>query len=1052
LIGLFVNTVVLRATVDGERSLRDLVRVVRRTALDAFAHQQLPFEKLVDALRPVRDLSGTPFFHIMFILQDVGSEAIHLPGLAIEPLPLLLDTTKFDLTLAMRDDRGVLVGSFEYNADLFESATIERIRDGFLAICAALAATPEQSVGEVSLLSTEQERQVLRDWNRTDVPRRDRACLHELVEERVTQNPAAVAIECGATRLSYDELDARADLLADQLVACGAGPDIRVALALTRRVEMVIGLLAVLKAGAAYVPLDPSYPTERVRFMLEDGSVSILLSEASVMTTFGFAPRGGLICLDVDRLSIKAPNRRETEWRPARPENLAYVLYTSGSTGRPKGVAIAHRGPVALIDWARTVYTPVELARVFAGTSICFDLSVFEIFVTLAMGGTVVLGQNALALAQDNRPEGVSLLNTVPSAIDELRRAKAIPASVQTINLAGEPLLPELVDALYVETSVRDVYDLYGPSEDTTYSTFVRREPHGRKSIGRPVGNTQLYILDQAMNPVPVGIPGEIYLGGAGLARGYLNRPAATAERFVPNPFSSHPGARLYRTGDLGRYFSDGAVEFIGRLDHQIKLRGFRIELGEIEAVLASNALVRESVVLADQRDGTMRLRAYVAGPDLVESHRPELQEALAARLPSYMIPEHILILDAMPLTPNGKIDRLSLLEMEARREASDETAPRTTIEKRLARIWADVLGISDGIGVREDFFALGGNSLMVLDLSSQIKVAFGQRLPLSAIFTAPTIEQMALALGGNLAGGPEPLLVPIRAGDNASPWYCIHPLGGHVLCYHALAAALGDEAAVIGVRAVGMEEGEALPAEFAELASIYVDELVARQPLGVFRLIGYSFGGTVAVEIASQLRVRGREVSTVVLLDAPHPAVAAAGAANADLTDLLVGLFVGLRLDADSLRPKPEDEQIDIVIDAAKSAGLVPRAMTREESHRYIRVCRANQQHTHRPARYDGPVALIRAAVGADRITDDPRLGWSEDVLPNLRLSWASTDHETMLMGEGVAAVAAALNGLLEPMGNQEETLPTWARPKITKRTMPRNRRKPLTRFTWTT
>lgn len=1016
LIGLFVNTVVLRIEVDPKRSLRDLLRVVRRTTLDALAHQQLPFEKLVDALRPTRDISGTPLFHIMFILQDVGGEAIRLPGLAIEPLPLQLDTAKFDLTLAMRDDGGVLAGTFEYNADLFESATVGRIRDGLLAVCSALAAIPEQRVGEVSLLSSDEERQALREWNRTDIPRRDGACLHDLIEEQARRTPAALAIECGPTRLRYDELSARADQLADQLVACGAGPEIRVAVALTRRVEMVIGLLAVLKAGAAYVPLDPSYPAERIRFMLDDSAVSILLSEASVIAAFGFASRGPLVCVDIDQLPGRAPNRHDTEWMPARPANLAYVLYTSGSTGRPKGVAIAHSSPVALLDWVRTVYAPADMARVFAATSICFDLSVYELFATLASGGTVVLGSNALALAQDDSPEGLTLLNTVPSAIDELRRAKAIPASVRTINLAGEPLLPELVDALYAETLVRDVYDLYGPSEDTTYSTFIRREPHGRKSIGRPVGNTQLYLLDQEMNPVPVGIPGEVYLGGAGLARGYLNRPATTAERFVPNPFSSRPGARLYRTGDLARYFPDGAVEFIGRLDHQIKLRGYRIELGEIEAVLASHALVHSSVVLAEQRDGTTRLRAYVDGPELRESHRPELQGELATRLPAYMIPDDILILDAMPLTPNGKIDRSALLGMEVRREASDGSAPRGAAEKRLARIWANILGISDTIGVHENFFTLGGSSLMVLDMVSQIRLVFGQRLPLSAIFAAPTIAQMAAALGGDLAGGTEPLLIPIRAGDNAAPWFCIHPLGGHVLCYHDLAVALGGEAAIIGVRAVGMEAGETVPVEFAEMAAIYVAELVARQPQGAFRLIGYSFGGMVAVEIASQLHARGREVSALVLLDAPHPDVAAAAAGHADLTDLLVSLFVGLQLDAADLRLRSEDEQIDRVIDVAKKAGLVPRAMTREESHRYVFVCRANQRRWHCPARYTGPVELIRAAVGAERITADPRLGWSEQVLPDLRLSWVATDHETMLSGDGAAAVGASIRAFSVP------------------------------------
>jgi amino acid adenylation domain-containing protein len=526
-----------------------------------------------------------------------------------------------------------------------------------------------------------------------------------------------------------------------------------VGVCLERGIEMIVSLLAVLKAGGAYVPLDPAYPAERIAFTLSDSGVVALVTQESLRSALPVAHGVTVVSVDGAAEEIAA----ESAGSPARravPRSLAYLIYTSGSTGIPKGVAIEHESAVAMLAWAATVFTAEELSGVLAATSISFDLSVFEIFLPLSVGGRVIVVENALALPESAAADQVRLVNTVPSAIAALLKSDGIPAGVRTVNLAGEPLRAELVDALYAHGGIERVYDLYGPSEDTTYSTWTLRQAGGPTTIGRPISNTRAYVLGAGLLPLPAGVPGELYLGGRGLARGYLGRPGLTAERFVPDPFSGEPGARLYRTGDRARWTADGTLEYLGRLDAQVKVRGFRIELGEVEAALRRNPGITDCVVLArEDAPGDGRLVAYVVGGVDAETLRAHLRQSL----PEYMVPGAFVSLDHLPLTPNGKVDRKALPAPEYEADPERFVAPRTPLEEVLAGIWAEVLRL-ERVGVRDNFFELGGHSLLATRVVSRIRQALGSGITVRTVFEAPTIEELARIVAEDpstdLAGG----------------------------------------------------------------------------------------------------------------------------------------------------------------------------------------------------------------------------------------------------------------------------------------------------------
>jgi amino acid adenylation domain-containing protein len=754
LIGFFVNTLALRTDLSGDLSFRQLLARVREVCLGAYAHPDLPFEKLVEELQLPRSLSHSPLFQVLFVLQNAPRAPLELAGLTHTALEIDSGMAKFDLSLFVVETPHGLKAVMEYNTDLFEAETIQRMLGHYQVLLEGIVADPEQRLSELPLLTAAERQQLLVEWNRTEAHYPHDECIHQLIETQVERTPEAVAVVCGEDQLTYRELNARANQVAHYLKKRGVGPDRRVGLCVERSLQMVVGMLGILKAGGAYLPLDLAFPRERLAFVLADAQATVVVTQERWIDQAA-VPATQVVYLDsegerIARCSEQNPNSG------VAPGHLAYVIYTSGSTGQPKGVAIEHRSTIAFLDWARTLFTPEQLAGVLASTSLCFDLSVFELLVPLCWGGTVILAENALQLPALPAAGEVTLINTVPSAIAELLRVDGVPPSVTTINLAGEPLPNSLAQEIYQKKTVQHVLNLYGPTEDTIYSTYARVEKGSGSAvpIGRPIANTQLYVLDQHLQPVPVGIPGELHLGGAGLARGYLNQPELTAEKFIPHPFSDDPEARLYKTGDRVRYRPDGNLEFLGRWDHQVKIRGYRIELGEIEAVLTQHPAVRECVVLArEDRPGERRLVAYLV-PDREGVLIPiELREFLKEKLPEYMVPATLVMLEALPRTPNGKIDRGALPEPDPMRPELAEpfVAPRSPVEERLAGIWAEVLGL-ERVGVDDDFFELGGHSLLATQVIARARRMFPVELPLRYLFEAPTVAGLAVLMLESLA------------------------------------------------------------------------------------------------------------------------------------------------------------------------------------------------------------------------------------------------------------------------------------------------------------
>ncbi len=706
LIGFFANTLPLRAELAGDPTFSTFLGRLRATALAAWDHQDVPFERLVEELAVERNLSRNPLFQVMLALEDGPGAELRLPGVETTLLPVHNGTAKLDLLLALSQGPEGLLGGLEYSADLFDAATVRRLADHLANLLDGLVRTgPQARLGDLPLLGAAEARQVLDEAGSNAASFPQAIGLHQLFEAQAARTPGATALVAGTEHLTYRELDARAEALAGRLRRLGLPPESLVGVFSSRTAGLVAALLAALKAGGAYLPLDPGYPAERLAFLLADSGAPVVLAErrlAPALPAFG----GTILFLDDPAEGVVDGSPEPVE---VDSDRIAYAIYTSGSTGTPKGVLIRHGSAVARIAWAVEAYAPEVLAGVLASTSICFDLSVFEIFVPLAAGGAVILADDALALPDLPEGERVTLVNTVPSAMAELVRAHALPSSVRVVNLAGEPLRRDLADRIYEQPGVEEIWDLYGPSEDTTYSTGARveRGTHRQPTIGRPLPNTRVYLLDAHGQPVPRGVPGELWIGGVGVARGYLRRPDLTADRFRPDPCGPSSGGRLYRTGDLGRQQPDGTLDYLGRLDHQVKVRGFRIELGEIEAALLAHSEVREAAVLAIADAEGKRLVASVAPAAAPEA---ELRRHLAARLPGFMMPAAFLFLPHLPSTPNGKVDRRALesLAPGASRERRGEyVAPRNAVEEILAPLWAEILGM-DRVSVLDDFFALG--------------------------------------------------------------------------------------------------------------------------------------------------------------------------------------------------------------------------------------------------------------------------------------------------------------------------------------------------------
>jgi amino acid adenylation domain-containing protein len=773
LIGFFVNTLVLRTDLSDNPSFSQLLTRVRQGAMDAYAHQDLPFEMLVEALQPERDLSHTPLFQVAFVLQNTPKSEIEMTGLKVTDLPIENTTAKFDLTLAMGSTDNGLRGVWEYNTDLFAPSTIERLSAHFVTLMEGIVANPGARISQLPLLTAVEQQQLLIEWNNTQVDYPQIQCIHQLFEEQVQQSPDAIAVVFENQQLTYAELNGRANQLAHYLQKLGVKSDTLVGICVERSLEMMVGLLGILKAGGAYVPLDPEYPQERLQFAIADAQLSLLLTQERLLDKLS-KNQAQLILLEQVEEEINQ-NSQDNLTGVATANNLANLIYTSGSTGKPKGVMVEHGGLFNLAQAQIKTFDLDSDSRVLQFASLNFDASIWEIILSMGSGATLYLGTKdalmpGLPLIGLLKEYEITHIILPPSALAVLP-LEELP-KLGTIIVGGEACSEDLIKQW---ATGRNFFNAYGPTETSVCSTVEKCTDETEKiTIGRPIANTHIYILDSHLQPVPIGVPGELHIGGMGLARGYLNRPELTQEKFIPNPFASldkggEQPSKLYKTGDLARYLPNGKIEYLGRIDNQVKIRGFRIELGEIEALLNQNESVQGAcVIVREDNPGDKRLVAYVVPQPEITLTIDEIRQFLKAKLPDYMVPNAFVILEVLPLTPNGKIDRRALPAPDLQGKG-DYIPPSNPIEEKLARIWAGVLKL-ERVSIEDNFFELGGHSLLATQVISRCQQAFEIVLPLRYLFESPTIAQLSAVILKELQTGlglKLPSIVPVNRGDN---------------------------------------------------------------------------------------------------------------------------------------------------------------------------------------------------------------------------------------------------------------------------------------------
>ncbi|SED96656.1 amino acid adenylation domain-containing protein [Streptomyces sp. 2112.3] len=903
LIGFFVNTLVLRTDVSGDPAFRELLARVRETDLGAYAHQDLPFERIVEAVNPGRSLSHAPLTQVTLVFQNNERGSLDLPGVRVSFEGEATGNARVDLAFNMGENHtgegapAGIDGLVEYAAELFEPHTVQRLADRLCRLLESATADPGTPVSALEILSADERRALLQSDGPAAGATAPVGTFPELFEAQVRRTPGRPAVEFADTTVTYAELNERANRLARQLVARGAGPESYVAVALPRSAQMLEGMLAVMKAGAGYLPLDPDYPAERLAAMLADSAPALLLTTTELA---GRLPQpGGLDVLLVDqaataaeRAALPGADLDDADRRaPLRVAHPAYVIFTSGSTGRPKGVVVSHTGIGALSAHQLAHYGVRPESRVLQCASPSFDVSVAEFCLALLSGACLVVPADTPAgpqLAAFLAERRVTHLLIVPSALAQVPRTE-LP-ELRTVITGAEPLSPELAGFWGRD---RLLVNAYGPTEGTCDVSFARRlvpDAAAASVIGRPIDGNRMYVLDKALRPVPPGVEGELYLSGGGLARGYLDRPGMTAERFVADPYGA-PGARMYRTGDLAAWNADGQLQFRGRADTQVKVRGFRVELGEVEAVVAGCAGVERAVVMVrEDRPGDQRLVAYVEPTgEHGELAARALRSEVAERLPAYMVPGAFVVVDEWPLTPNAKLDHRAL-PAPAQPATGAYRPPRSPQEELVCRLFADVLGV-ERVGVDDSFFELGGHSLLATRLTHRLGQALGRPLELRDVFAAPTPARLCEQLDGD-GGGAFEVILPLRTSGSAAPLFCVHPIAGLSWRYSTLLSALSADHPVYAVQARGLDGTEPLPASMDELAADYARQIRAVQPEGPYHLLGWSLGGIMAQAVATALEADGQEIGLLAVLDTSPPEPGSQGTGTRE--EILAQMYEG--------------------------------------------------------------------------------------------------------------------------------------------------------------
>lgn len=888
-IGYFVNPVVLRSQLDGNFPFSEFLQRVNETVLDALEHQAYPFSSLIEALNPRRDSSYSPLSQVSFVFQksqqDGGVRSAWAPGqqgprvewagLDIAQYPLNQQEGQFELELEIVEAQGTFYGILKYNDQLFAATNMQMLERHFLQILQHIVRQPTCGVQQLALLTEQEKTQQLEQWNNTQHEYPEHTSLYELIERQVALTPHAPALIFENTTLTYAELNARANQLAHYLIELGVVADARVGVCMNRSIEMVVALIAIIKAGGAYVPVDPNYPSSRVEFMLGDMGAEILLTQSGVVEQL---PQTIATLITLDTLVLT----QYAETNPGvsvAPHNLAYMIYTSGSTGNPKGAMNTHAAICNRLLWMQAEYQLDATDTVLQKTPFSFDVSVWEFFWPLMTGATLVVAKpdghkDTQYLIEVINQHRVTTLHFVPSMLSIFVTDANVQTctSIKRVICSGEALSFELQKRFFEKFSI-ELHNLYGPTEaaiDVTYWACRKDYAANVVPIGKPIANIAIYILDQFMQLVPQGVPGELHIGGIGLARGYHNREQLTREKFIADPFSKDPNARLYKTGDLVRYLPDGNIEYLQRIDNQVKLRGFRIELGEVEAMICGCQGVREAAVTkrtaAELGD---YLVAYVTVSDSQTTEKSILAEA-STKMPSHCVPSAVVVMDAMPLTPNGKVDGKALPEHSfGARTAKHLVPPRSELERKLLKIWSSTLAM-EYLCVTDNFFAIGGHSLLAVRLMAAIEAELGEKLPLSALIANPSIESLALLIESPLK--QQKSLIAIRDQGNKTPMFFIPGGGGNVLYYYALAQHLGEDQPFYAMQAVGLDGVTPPLSTVQEMAKATIQEIKQVQPQGPYLIGGHCVGSLIAYEITQQLIANGDEIQQLFVLDAPAP------------------------------------------------------------------------------------------------------------------------------------------------------------------------------------
>jgi amino acid adenylation domain-containing protein len=1011
-IGFFANTVPLRIRVDGEAAGRDVIRRVRTAVAEAQDHAHVPFDRIVEAADVRRDAGRPPLVQVMISLDPAEEEALRLPGIRAERIGVDTGASAFDLTMALVDAPDGLRGELQYRTDLYAPATVERLVARFAAVLRAFAEDAARPIAALPLVM-EAERRALAGWSRTGDAPAD-GCVHRLFEAQARATPDALAVAWADQEVSYAELNRRANRVAHHLLRLGIRPGARVGVLMDRTPAMVAAFLGILKAGAAYVPLDPRNPPARLESMLGASGAGALVADR--------AHAGRLASAAIPEIAIEsvpaAPGTMDDPSISIHPDGVACVIFTSGSTGGPKGVEIRHGGVFALMHWLRDALPPAERASVLAASAVGFDVTMAELFGPLCWGGAAVLADDALSVP----PRPVRTACMVPSVAAELLRADRLPAGVRTLLLGGEPLSPRLTGELHRRLPGVRILNLYGPTECTVYATVEEVAPDASAvTLGRPTAGMRAYVLDGRMRPCGIGEPGELWLGGTGVARGYAARAALTAERFVPDPHGA-PGMRMYRTRDRARVRHDGTLEFLGRADAQVKVRGVRIEPGEVEAALRAHPAVREAAVAVQPLGDGKQLVACIVPADA--DHPPpaaELRAFLRARLLEAMVPAAFVTIDRLPRTSSGKLDRRALPVPPApeAEPGRDSVPPRDATEAAIAEAWRDVLGV-DRVGIHDDFFALGGHSLLALRVLARVRDALRIDLPVAALLQGPTVAEMARAAAERTSGVRPPVVVLQREGM-AQPLFIVHAGGGHLMCYHQLAQRLAPDQPLYGLQARGLDDGLPPLQGVHAMAAYYLEGVRRAQPAGPYRLAGWSYGGMVAWEMARAIQAQGGEVELLAMIDTLRPekrdtaglALDHASVLRRVLTDVF-GWGGTASVTVEALRPLEPEAQLQL---AARRLGpriLPPERVPEIAALTRVRMANHNATVDYEVRPYAGRLTYFRSRGSAGLSSAEETVRYWGRMAGSFGLHEVPGAHGTLLDRPHVDTLANVLRGVM--------------------------------------